>query len=60
MSQKPPACNDFLHGAKKALDDEGLQAQLARSLKDGFQQKRQKAKERPPEYDEPRPTDARH
>lgn len=52
MSQQPPSCNDFQRGAKKALDDKRLQAQLARTLKDGFQHKRLKAKERLPEYDE--------
>lgn len=51
MSQQPPSCNDFQRGAKKALDDERLQAQLARTLKDGFQHKRLKAMERLPEYD---------
>lgn len=55
MSQKPyhadPQCHDFQRGAKRALDDERLQAQLARTLKDGFQKKRAKAMDRLPEYD---------
>lgn len=55
MSQKPyhddPQCHDFQNGAKRALDDDRLQAQLARTLKDGFQKKRAKAKDRLPEYD---------
>lgn len=46
-----PKCNAFNAGAKKALDDERLQAQLARTIKSGFQQKRLKAKDRLPEYD---------
>jgi len=55
MSQKPyqddPQCHDFQRGAKKALDDERLQAQLARTLKDGFQKKRLKGMKRLPEYE---------
>lgn len=51
MSQKPPACNDFQLGAKKALDNKRLQAQLARTLKEGFQYKRRKGMSRLPEYD---------
>src|SRR3989339_2164613 len=51
MSQNPPACNDFQLGAKKALDNKRLQAQLARTLKEGFQYKRRKGMARLPEYD---------
>ncbi|PCI40586.1 MAG: iron-sulfur cluster-binding protein [Rhodospirillaceae bacterium] len=50
FTQDHPLCHDFLKGAKKALDDDRLQAQLARSLKDGFQKKRLKGMSRLPEY----------
>ncbi len=49
--QSTPQCHDFRHSAKKALDDERLQAQLARTLKNGFQKKRLKGMARLPEYD---------
>jgi len=52
FSQDNPQCHDFLNGAKKALDDDRLQAQLARSLKDGFQKKRLKGMSRLPEYED--------
>jgi len=52
FTQDNPKCHDFLKGAKKALDDDRLQAQLARSLKDGFQKKRLKGMSRLPEYEQ--------
>ncbi|MBL4747267.1 MAG: iron-sulfur cluster-binding protein [Magnetovibrio sp.] len=52
FTQDNPKCHDFLNGAKKALDDPRLQAQLARSLKDGFQKKRLKGMSRLPEYEQ--------
>lgn len=47
-----PQCHDFQKGAKKALDDDQLQALLNRTLKDGFQQKRRAGMARLPEYDD--------
>jgi len=47
-----PHCHDFQAGAKKALDDEHLQALLERTLKDGFQKKRVQGMSRLPEYDQ--------
>ncbi|MFC1673017.1 LutB/LldF family L-lactate oxidation iron-sulfur protein [Pseudomonadota bacterium] len=51
MTQRTPECNAFNKGAKTALDDARLQAQLARTLKEGFQKKRLKGMSRLPEYD---------
>lgn len=51
FSQDKPLCHDFLKGAEKALGNDRLQAQLARSLKHGFQKKRLKGMARLPEYE---------
>ncbi len=50
MTHKP-TCRTFQENARKALDDTRLQAQMARTIKDGFQQKRLKGMSRLPEYE---------
>lgn len=50
MTHKP-TCHTFQENARKALDDTRLQAQMARTIKDGFQQKRLKGMSRLPEYE---------